>query len=117
LNSLWFCTSDNPGGFLQVAALGTINGIGGPFAPQFPGLGSLSKGTFTGCEYWDGDITAGTTVGIAEEGGLAPLIIPEDLGGGTEFPEPRTSVLFMSGLLLISLGGIARKRFASNSRT
>ena len=116
-NSLWYCTQDAPPTFSAIAALGTINGIGGPFAPQIPGLGSFSTGTFTGCEYWSGTISG--PVGIAEVGGVTPLIIPEGfVGEGSDiFPEPRTSVLFMSGLLLISLGGIARKRFGTTSRT
>jgi hypothetical protein len=117
-NSLWFCTQDAPPTFSEVAALGTITtfGIGGPFAPQFPGL----TGTFTGCEYWSGDIAANTSVGIAEVGGVAPLVIPEGFVGAGDLvftPEPGTSLLFMSGLLLISLGGIARKRFRTASRT
>jgi hypothetical protein len=116
-NSLWYCTQDAPPTFSEIAALGTINGIGGPFAPQIPFLGSFSTGTFTGCEYWSGTISG--PVGIAEVGGITPLIIPEGfVGQGSDiFPEPRTSLLFMSGLLLISLGGIARKRFGTTSRT
>ncbi len=116
-NSLWYCAQDAPPTFSEWAALGTINGIGGPFAPQIPDLGSLSTGTFTGCEYWSGTISG--TIGIAEVGGITPLIIPmgfEDAGSSI-FPEPHTSLLFMSGLLLISLGGIVRKRFGITSRS
>jgi len=120
-NSLWYCTEDAPPTFLQVVALGTTNGISGPFgqnlAPQLPG----QTGTFTGCEYWFGDISTGTSVGISEVGGVTPLIAPADFNvvqdDGIFAPEPGTSLLFMSGLLLISLGGIARKRFGTTSRT
>ena len=116
-NSLWYCAQDAPPTFDVGLALGTTNGIPGPlgqdFAPQLPG----ETGTFTGCEYWSGTISG--TVGIAEVGGITPLIIPMGFEGegSSIFPEPHTSLLFMSGLLLISLGGIVRKRFGITSRS
>jgi hypothetical protein len=112
---VWTCSSDYtagtpPVGFLQSAPNGTI------FPP-----------TFSGCAFADGGIPAGTTISIAVEGvgGVPPpyvtFVIPagfEDAGSDiTLSPEPGTSLLFMSGLLLISLGGIARKRFGTTSRT
>jgi hypothetical protein len=108
----WTCASDDTGGvgFLQSAPNGT-----------FPPL------KFTGCAFADGSIPANTTISVAVEGlGGAPppvvtFVIPAgfvDAGSDITFsPEPGTSLLFVSGLLLISLGGIARKRFGTTSRT
>jgi hypothetical protein len=122
LSSLWYCTQDMPDTFDEAAALGTTYILGfeisSHFAPQFPG----ETGTFTGCEYWSGDLSAHTTYGVADVGGTAPFLIPEghgieDAGDPAFTPEPGTSLLYVSGLLLISLGDIARKRFGTTSRT
>jgi len=108
----WTCYSDYSAGvgFQQFAPNGT-----------FPPL------KFTGCAFADGSLPANTTISIAVEGlGGAPppavtFVIPPgfDNAGSdiTLSPEPGTSLLFMSGLLLISLAVIVRKRFGTTSRT
>jgi len=94
---------------------------------QFAPNGTLSPPTFTGCAFADGSIPANTTISlaIAGLGGVPPpattFVIPDGFVGAGEditlAPEPGTSLLFVSGLLLISLGSIARKRFRTTSRT
>ena len=90
-NSLWYCAQDAPPTFDLGLALGTTNGIPGPlgqdFAPQLPG----ETGTFTGCEYWSGTISG--TVGIAEVGGITPLIIPDGLRRRRKFYLSRASYI------------------------
>lgn len=108
---IWTCSSDYAAGppvvgFLQSAPNGTLSPL-----------------TFTGCAFADGSIPGGTTISIAVEGfgGVPPpavtFVIPAgfvDAGMDiTLSPEPGTSLLFMSGLLLI--GFFARKRFGTTS--
>jgi hypothetical protein len=52
--------------------------------------------------------TACVPASACPKGELAPLLFT---------PEPRSSVLFITGLLLFSLGGFARKRLGANSHT
>jgi len=93
-------------------------------------------GLFTGCSYFGfyppgGDTTPTITLGsntpgpITLVGGTCDPTLSGEAGGvacgpdGTVdlAPEPSTGVLFMSGLLLLSLAGFARKRFGVGSVT
>ena len=68
--------------------------------------------TFLGCYYY-GLLTDGQGMTWNSNQNTPPAASP-DL---EVVPEPSSSVLFMSGLILFCLGGFARKRLGSNFRT
>jgi len=84
--------------------------------PPFPGF-ICPADSFCGVSFQLGFLTNGETVDLQlfnPNGGPVP-----DLPGNLEAPsfltpEPNTGVLFMSGLLLVFLGGFARKRFGAS---
>jgi hypothetical protein len=73
---------------------------------------SSNNYTFLGCNYY-GLLTGGQafTWNSTES---SPLAVSPDL---EVVPEPSSSVLFMSGLILFCLGGFARKRLGNNFPT
>jgi hypothetical protein len=110
----------DPPGFYSVPPVYTcgsnIFGEAVPTGTLFPTI------TFTGCNFADGTIPADTPITISSMGGPVILDLPEGFtcpdGGCSDgqidlTPEPRTSVLFVTGLLLFSLAGFARKRLGA----
>jgi hypothetical protein len=87
-------------------------------AQDLPGIalddfsGSFNDYTFLGCNYY-GLLTGGQGFTWNSNQNTPPAASP-DL---EVVPEPSSSVLFMSGLILFCLGGFARKRLGSNFRT
>ena len=77
-------------------------------------------GNFIGCAF-SGKLTRGDTFTISAQGGTVVLSLPTGFScqagqncSGNDInltPELGTGFLFLSGLLLFSLGGFARKRF------
>ncbi len=90
---------------------------------------------FFGCNFWGGTITSGETYSISIAGSDIPILISLDNDGTPVWecaatdasscsgdmatvdptPEPSTSLLYMSGLLLFLLVGFFRKRFRAAS--
>jgi hypothetical protein len=85
--------------------------------------GTLFPLTFTGCNFADGMIPANTPITISATGGPVVLDLPPGFTcsegcSGDQIdltPELGTGFLFLTGLLLLSLGAFARKRFGANS--
>jgi hypothetical protein len=110
----------DPPGFYSVPPIYTCGS--NVFAEWAP-TGTLSPLTFTGCNFADGTIPANTAITISAMGGPVVLDLPAGFtcsegcsGDDIELtPEPRTWVLFITGLLLFSLAGFARKRFGAKS--
>jgi hypothetical protein len=108
-----------------------INCGGDAFSTATP-LTSGDATQFFGCLFSGGTLTHGDLYSFSDEGATSniPFTVtntdwkcaPGDSCSQENItidfsPEPSTSVLFLSGLLLLSLGGFARKRFGATSRT
>ena len=87
---------------------------------------------FFGCSFAGGTLTNDTLYSISDDGATSqvPLTVDgsiwqcapdtsctQDDISISFAPEPGTSLLFMTGILVFSLGGFARKRFGATSRT
>jgi len=88
--------------------------------PPFPGF-ICPPDSFCGVSFQLGFLTNGEVVDLQlynpNPNGPAPPPIPDNLVAPSILaPEPNTGVLFMSGLLLVFLGGFARKRFGASLR-
>ena len=83
----------------------------------------ITTGTFNGCVYL-GDLDSGTKFTL-NDSVSASFKLPANVctaanacGGVVSLaPEPSSSVLFISGLILLCLGGLPRKRLKANFRT
>jgi hypothetical protein len=95
-----------------------LNGTFNCSAVDLPGIasddfsGSYNNYTFLGCNYF-GLLTNGLSF-TWNSTVVSPLAANEEL---EVVPEPSSSVLFMSGLVLLFLGGFARKRLGANFPT
>ena len=75
------------------------------------------RGTFTGCDFWDGTITSGETVTLSAAGGPVQFTLPTGFscpdGGCSDgiidlSPEPAAALLYMTGLIF--LAGLGRRK-------
>jgi hypothetical protein len=67
---------------------------------------------FCGVSFQIGFLQPGETVSLSSNEPIPALIVPAGLS-----PEPTTGLLFVSGFLLVFLGGFARKRFGASFGT